>query len=286
MRPISPIVRSGLAIGLAVAATAIVVAQEPAALQSRTEAELAKGLFNARVVEAPFAAEAATTWTPPAGSGRPIFRSQSSMFRDRAGRVRVEQTLAGRPESTGPHRIFVRSDPQRAVALMLDTVAGTAVEVPSGFADMSTATPATLVVPVAMNCVISFHRPQTMHRRTIGSYDEEVVGQRMVHGVPATGTRFVTTLAWPVDGAAREMIDQRWTSHELGIVLHSRTEDPATGVIEHEVTRLSLVEPAARTFEIPANINPGVPFWPAAWENPHALLTWRKGVAPSDPPSR
>ena len=68
MRPIPPLVRSGFAIGVSIAAAAIVVAQEPTELQSRVEAELGEGLFARAVLDAPFAAEAVTSWTPPASS--------------------------------------------------------------------------------------------------------------------------------------------------------------------------------------------------------------------------
>lgn len=286
MRLMPPSVPVWSVVAVCLAAATIVEAQAPHPHQARVEAELAEGLFKARVLEAPFAAEAVTTWTPPADSGRPVYRSRSRMFRDRTGRVRVEQTFAGQPESTGPHRIFVRTDPHGAAALMLDTVGRTSVEVPLGFADMSTAIPARLVVPIAMDCVIGFHRPQTMLSSIGGDGVEDVVGRRMMHGVPATGTRFAATLAIPVGSAAREMRDERWVANDLGIVLHSRSDDPEIGVVEHEVTRLSLVEPAAGTFAVPAGFSPGRTFWPATWANPHAMLTWQKGVAPCTPPSR
>jgi hypothetical protein len=286
MRRMPPSVSAWSVFAACLAAATIVGAQSPLAHQPRVEAELAEGLFKARAVEAPFAAEAVTTWTPPAEIGRPVYRSRSRMFRDRAGRVRVEQTFTGKPESTGPHRVFVRTDPQGTVAHMLDTVARTAVEVPLGFANMSTATPARLAVPLAMDCVIGFYGPQTMRSAIDGGGVEDVVGRRLIHAVPATGTRLVTTLALPVGSAAREVTDERWVSRHLGIVLHSRTEDPALGVVEHEVTRLSLAEPAAGTFEVPAEFAPGRPFWPTTMANPHAMLTWARGLAPCERPSR
>jgi hypothetical protein len=67
--------------------------------------------------------------------------------------------------------------------------------------------------------------------------------------------------------------------------------------VEHRVTRLSLVEPSVRLFEVPAGYEEAAPEWlplpsggvgrePFAWENPHALFTWRKDVAPCDLPAR
>jgi hypothetical protein len=266
---------------LSVGATDAVGQAGPTDEHARLEKELGDGLFAApSVTGAPFAAEAVTTWRPPAGSGRPEQSATSRTYRDRAGRVRVEQTFAGQPAAHGAQRIFVLADPQRRSAYLIDPVGRTVVEVPPGLANMSTSTPATLVLPVAMRCVISFTRPQTMHQRLQGGYAEEPLGQRMVLGVPAAGSRFAPTLAWPIDSVSREMADERWVSLELGIVLHSRSLDPAIGVVEHLVTRLSQAEPSPRLFDIPADYRLGESLWPAGWENPHALVTRRRGAEP------
>ena len=109
----------------------------------------------------------------------------------------------------------------------------------------------------------------------------------------AVGTRFAATLMSPDNSAPREMSDERWVSPSLGIVLHSRSEDPAIGVVEHQVTRLSLVDPSPRLFDLPADYRLAEPEWhpipnagpgrePSGWDNPHALLTWRKAAAPCD----
>ncbi len=260
--------------------------------------DLEGGLFAApAMIDAPFSAEAVTTWKPAAGSGRPELRTTSRMFRDRAGRVRLEQAFAGQPAGGGPHRIFVLPDPQRRIAFLLDPAARTAREVPAGLVNMSTVTPDRLVVPVSMRCVISFLRPRSIHHRQGGAPAEEALGQRVLLGVPAIGTRFAATLLWPDNTPPREMTDERWLSDALAIELSSRTEDPAIGVVEHEVTHLSLVEPSARLFEVPAGYEHAVPEWlplpsggvgrePFAWENPHALASWRTGAVPCELPSR
>ena len=111
--------------------------QAPTAQQTRDD-----GLFAAPpVIDAPFSAEAVTTWRPPAGSGRPELSATSKMFRDRAGRVRVEQTFAGQPSAQGPQRIFVLPDPQIRLAFRFDPAARTAVEVPAGLVNMSVTSP-------------------------------------------------------------------------------------------------------------------------------------------------
>lgn len=291
MRLMPPSVPVWSVLATCVAAATVVAAQAPHPHQARVEAELAEGLFSTRVVEAPFAAEAVTTWTPPPDSGRPVYRSRSRMFRDRAGRVRVEQTFVGDPESLQQYRAFVWSNPGRRSAHIIDASSGAAVQHAAGLANMSIATQSGVDLAVTADCSISFFRPQVWHLREYGGYDEESLGQQLVHGVPATGTRFVGSIVVPVGSAAREVTDVRWVSRELGLVLQSRTEDPRLGVVEHEVTRLSLVEPAPSVFAAPADADVASgPWltrqWVAAFESPHALLTWRKGVAPCTPPSR
>jgi hypothetical protein len=291
MRLMPPSVPVWFMLAAYLAAATVVSAQGPAPHQSRVEAELAEGLFNARVVEAPFAAEAVTTWTPPADSGRPVYRSRSRMFRDRAGRVRVEQTFVGEPDSSRRFRAFVWSDPSHRTVHIIDGSSGAAVRHSAGLANMSIATQSGVDLAVTADCSISFTRPQLWHLREYGGYEEEALGPQLVHGVPAMGTRFAGSIAVPLGSAAREVTDVRWVARDLGLVLKSRTEDPRLGVVEHEVTRLSLVEPAPGVFDVPADADvvsgPTLTRqWVAAFENPHALLTWRKGVAPCTPPSR
>ncbi len=278
-------------VGVAVLAATTVSGRAQTEYWPQLERELKAGLFAAPVLGAPFAAEAVTTWTPPADSGRPILRSRSRMFRDRAGRVRVEQTFVGDPESTHRYRAFVWSDPDRRTVHIIDASRGIVVPQSAGLANMSIATQSGVDLAVSAGCSISFVRPQVWHLREYGGYDEETLGQQLVHGVPATGTRFVGSIVVPVGTAAREVTDERWVSRELGLVLRSRTEDPRLGVVEHEVTRLSLVEPAPSVFVVPdapdATSGPALTRqWVATFESAQALLTWRKGVAPCTPPPR
>jgi hypothetical protein len=47
------------------------------------------------VLDAPLSAEATTVWHPPPSSGRGEIRATAHYYRDRAGRVRVEQNVVG-----------------------------------------------------------------------------------------------------------------------------------------------------------------------------------------------
>jgi len=248
------------------------------------EQELSAGLFGpTATVGAPFAAEAVTTWTPPPSSGLAVHRVTTWMYRDRDGRARVEHTFSGQPAA---QEIYLLADPAAGETWRLDAPTATASRSSRGFAQMKTPSLARLVIPVSSRCAISFLRPQTLQLYRDGRYAEEDLGRQVIAGVPAVGRRFTGTIQWPTDRPARDMSDERWVSRELRLVLHSRSDDPAIGVVEHVVTRLALTEPPAALFTVPADTPAGPPDWPYAWENPHALTSWRRGVAPCDLPPR
>jgi len=246
------------------------------------ERELATGLFGRpEVTDAPFAAEAVTTWTPPPSSGIAAHRVTTRLYRARDGRARVEHTFAGQAGSAA-QEIYVLADPAAGETWRLDPPTQTASRSSRGFAAMKTPSLAELVIPVSSRCAIRFMRPQTMQLSREGTYAEEDLGQRQLAGVAAVGRRFTATLQWPVTSPAREMTDERWVSRDLRLVLRSRSDDPEIGTVEHAVTRLVLTEPPAALFTAPVDSPPGPLDWPYTWENPHALMTWRRGVAPCD----
>lgn len=271
-------------VGVAVLAATTVSGRAQTEYWPQVERELKAGLFTAPVSGAPFAAEAVTTWTPPADSGIAVHRVTTWMYRASDGRARVEHSFAdGRQQA--PREAYVLVDPAVGEAWRIDLPARAASRSSVGFAQMKTPSLARLVLPVSDRCAISVLRPQTMQLYRDGTYAEEDLGQRQLAGVSAVGRRFTATIQWPTTRPAREMTDERWVSRDLRLVLHSRSADPEIGVVDHVVTRLRLGEPPPQLFAVPADAAPGEPGWPFSWENPHALTTWRKGIAPCTPPS-
>jgi hypothetical protein len=49
-----------------------------------------------------------------------------------------------------------------------------------------------------------------------------------------------------------EIVDERWTSPDLALLVHARYSDPRTGDVDYQVVRLDRREPSADLFRVPA----------------------------------
>jgi hypothetical protein len=81
-----------------------------------------------------------------------------------------------------------------------------------------------------------------------------VLGTRTIEGVAATGTKTFVTVPAGLMGNERpvEVVEERWESAELKLVLHSRQQNPVSGEVEYRLTNISRAEPPAELFKIPA----------------------------------
>jgi hypothetical protein len=220
------------------------------------------------VVDAPFMGEGRTTVTQTLGDGTRIEQNATTRFyRDRAGRVRREQSIIGLGLSPGPSTptvISIDPDPGDALAFTLDPVARTARRVPrigaglymaSGVVSSNTAgTPFTvggIVQPPATAPAGRGGRgtPQPTNART------ESLGTRQIEGVTATGQRTTRTIPTGQIGNDRpiEIVDERWESPELKLLIQSRFSDPRTGVVEYRLTNISRIDPAPDLFMVPTD---------------------------------
>jgi hypothetical protein len=224
-------------------------------------------LDGALFVGAPFSAESTTVWHPPAGSGRAEMQTTARYYRDSVGRVRVEQSFVGHDQRS--QRIILTLDAR--TAYLLDPVARTTsmlgprgvVELIFGFGGYSE-----FVLPLSMNRSIGFLPVQPPDATSAVS--GESLGERTIAGVLATGTRFVTQLPVGVIGVGR--VD-RWVSPDLKLVVYSRSEDAAIGVVEYQLTKISRSDPPTELFELPEDFvvtQLKVPFFV---ENPYTPKT-------------
>jgi len=73
--------------------------------------------------------------------------------------------------------------------------------------------------------------------------------------VTADGTRTVVTIpAGAIGNAAPiEMVNERWYSPELQVVLFSRRSDPRFGETTYRLERIVREEPAPELFQVPAD---------------------------------
>ena len=71
----------------------------------------------------------------------------------------------------------------------------------------------------------------------------------------AEGTRTTTTIPAGAFGNVRpiEVVNERWYSPELRLVLESRRTDPRSGTVEYQVTTLVRGEPPVELFQVPTD---------------------------------
>jgi hypothetical protein len=83
----------------------------------------------------------------------------------------------------------------------------------------------------------------------------ESLGTRQIEGLSATGQRTTTTIPAGRIGNDRpiEILDERWVSSDLKVVLLSRHRDPQTGETEFRLTNIKRAEPSPDLFKVPAN---------------------------------
>lgn len=271
------VVLCGIALGLFVVSSVSASAQfttDERDAKDRTWQHERGSIFVATpVVDAPFSGDVVTTWRPTSKHGTREVRATARYYRDRAGRVRVEQTFVGRAGGQPAHQVIVTPDLNVRWGYVLDPATRTAVRSSRTHPSTNAGGAVHFVLPVSMNCVIALFRPG-LHV----PLGEESLGQRMMDGVRVEGTR-VRGMLRPELGRG-ETFDERWFSPELKLEMSARSEDGEIGVVEYRVTTISRAEPPAELFEVPANYVRAAPYEGIVALNPYAPGTW-----PRLPPS-
>jgi hypothetical protein len=83
----------------------------------------------------------------------------------------------------------------------------------------------------------------------------EPLGQQMVGGVMATGTRTTTVIPAGQIGNERELkiVSEQWMSEDLQLVVLTKHTDPRSGETTYRLTNIVRAEPAAGMFDVPAD---------------------------------
>jgi hypothetical protein len=211
------------------------------------------------VTEAPFSADATTTVTQVLGDGTRIEQTTSAkFFRDRAGRVRREQTILGLGALNAGgnmQTITIDPDPGDGTAYTLDPSTRTARRVPR--LDIALNANMVMTYRTATGGVIVEGRTAGPGGRGAGGNPptEESLGTRQFEGVRAVGRKLTSLIPVGQIGNDRpiETTDERWESPELRMLIYSRNSDPRTGVVEYKLTNINRSEPPADLFVIPAD---------------------------------
>jgi hypothetical protein len=191
---------------------------------------------------APYSATAVTESTQTLKDGNSITRKDStSVYRDSDGRTRKEQTLSwiGPFAADGQaHQMTFIQDPVAGVHYVLDAQNKSAQKMKAANAG-----------PGPQN-----HGPQN-HRPPASQAKVESLGTQTIEGVQAEGTRSTFTIPAGQIGNDRaiEIVDERWYSPELQVVVLTKHSDPRMGEHVYRLTNISRAEPAKALFEVPAD---------------------------------
>jgi hypothetical protein len=211
------------------------------------------------VTDAPFSADAATTVTQTLGDGTRIEQSTTARFyRDRAGRVRREQTILGLGNlnrGDGAQTITILTDPATRAAYTLDPTARTARRTPPVGWTMAFGTNVTAAYVAGATVVLPAGRTGGARSGGANQPTEESLGTRQIEGLKAVGRKTTAIIPAGQIGNDRpiEITDERWESPELRMLIFSRSSDPRTGVVEYRLTNISRTEPPPDLFVVPSD---------------------------------
>jgi hypothetical protein len=92
--------------------------------------------------------------------------------------------------------------------------------------------------------------------RTFEDAKEEALGEKVIEGVVAQGTRRTTTIPEGKIGNDRPItiVTERWYSPELDAVVLTDTKDPMSGDVTYQLTNVNRAEPDPALFEIPTDV--------------------------------
>lgn len=220
----------GLSLCIAFAAVPA-ISQEVAVGSVRAHIE---GIAIPPIADAPFTAKVVVTWNKPlVGGGIASKKYYTLVARDSQGRVRRET------------REFIPADsaaepPLRSFTI-LDPVSGTR----------------TTCTKALMTCAASAFDANLVLAETAadrGSVSGERLGQQMIEGLPATGTRETASNVSGQRGSSRLAVSHTdaWYSSDLQIDLSVTRTDPQSGVVTLNVTDLVRGEPDSTWFAIPS----------------------------------
>jgi hypothetical protein len=240
---------------------------------------------------APYAAQAVTESVQAMADGnRIVQKSTSQIYRDSQGRERREQSLAGiGPFSSGtePLQTIFITDPVSNVNYSLEPKNKVAVKIPVPPAPALPPAP-----PTPPGLGSSSDGPQEASIRqfnvvtpplppmppppglqgapemvTIGPQvvilqsgnaptpSVEQLGNKVIEGVPVTGTRTKITIPAGQVGneKAIEITDERWYSNDLQVTVYSEHNDPRMGKTTYSLKNIARNEPDAKLFQVPAD---------------------------------
>lgn len=194
------------------------------------------------------------------GDGTRIERNDTSQIsRDSEGRMRMETVPAG---SDGRTMVTIQ-DPVAGVTYLLDPVQKTANKMP--MPKVAGALPLLPPLPppggpvfISASGVGASARVVTMDAsagKAANAPADENLGAQTVNGLLAKGTRTtIDILAGQIgNDRAFQVVNERWYSDDLQMVVKSSNSDPRFGTTTYELTNVSRTEPDPILFQVPSD---------------------------------
>jgi hypothetical protein len=153
-------------------------------------------------------------------------------------------------------RITIDRDPAVRWVYTLDPVTRRAMMGARWLAGLTVGGGDSFAVPLGGAQFLTFRRLEHLRERygLIGyAIEEESLGRRRIAGVEAIGQRATITIPVGQFGNDRPMqlVDERWESPELKMVIYAHHSDPRTGVVVYQLTNIRRTEPPPDLFVIP-----------------------------------
>ena len=246
-----------LVVGVLSSTLAIAQSQEDLAKMKRAAEEMVRsstyeykvGGSGPVVKGQPYSAVVVTENTQQLADGNRIHHETIfSVYRDLEGRIR-------RDDSSGKE--YVISDPVANVSYMVSDSGKVAKKVPLAReldSKQVAESKAQLDEVKAKIYAVQSGRIELAGVREGRVAKVEDLGTKMIEGVNAKGTRFVTTI--PAGSAGNDqpiqIVDERWFAPELKIQVATIHSDPRTGTSSYRLTKISRTAPVASMFEVPA----------------------------------
>jgi hypothetical protein len=249
----------------------------------RTQVRLAA--VESRVVSGrPYSAEATTEFVQVLGDGNKIARKTTvRIFRDGEGRTRREELTAD-----GAVRSISLYDPVAHVSYVLDPETRTAtkaavrvvyparaiadkVSFERGAAERVAGKVEVVVLPSEVPAAAAAEDMRKRQAEVLvraggaGAFGmvapvgkdtrKEALGQKMIDGVQAEGTRMTTVIPAGAIGNQQDIVSvsEQWFSPDLEILVMTRHSDPRSGETTYSLSNIVRAEPPAGTFDVPAD---------------------------------
>jgi hypothetical protein len=240
----------------------------------------------------PYSAEAVTEFVQILGDGNRIVRkSTARQFRDSEGRTRREDL--GDNGSVLERSSVVITDPVAGSSYILNPAMRTAMKSPGMFARVeggtvsvqgSTKVDVVRRAPEPKVEIITVPGPRSRNGEQGGSVtvvdpvaggataftlmgaggrggvapgesSKQDLGQQVIEGVTATGTRTTTVIAAGTIGNEQPItiVSEQWFSDDLGMLVLTRHNDPRVGETTYRLINISRNEPDRSLFQVPAD---------------------------------